>query len=150
MKRFLKNKKGVTLLEGLIALLLLTVVATGTFGVLLSVSRKSNATDIRAEMTAAVARVKDEMKARRQYLPYKDDGGETYCDGKPKNDLSCYLPPICDKNNNSSFTFVYDDASYRAKTMPFKQADLDTDITNNLKVPAPVISFHIECNGFTL
>lgn len=54
MKHLLKNKKGVTILEGLIALTLLAVVATGTFAVLLSASRKSTAPDIREEMAYAV------------------------------------------------------------------------------------------------
>lgn len=48
------NKKGVTVLEGLIALGLLALVATGTFSVLLSVSRKGTNPDMREEMIYAV------------------------------------------------------------------------------------------------
>ena len=47
---FIKNKKGVTILEGLIALGLLAAVSVGIFGVLLSLSRKSYEPDIREEM----------------------------------------------------------------------------------------------------
>ena len=50
MKKLLKSKKGVTILEGLIALLLLAMISVGTFGVLLSTSRKSAQPDIREEM----------------------------------------------------------------------------------------------------
>ena len=49
MKKILKSKKGVTILEGLIALALLALVATGTFAVLLSSSRKSSQPDIRED-----------------------------------------------------------------------------------------------------
>lgn len=51
------NKKGVTLLEGLIALALLAMVAVGTFSVLLSSSRKSSGPDKYEEMLLAVERV---------------------------------------------------------------------------------------------
>lgn len=55
MKKYiLKNKKGVTLLEGLIALALLAIVATGTFSVLLSASRKTSSPDMREELVFAV------------------------------------------------------------------------------------------------
>ena len=50
------NKKGVTLLEGLIALALLAMVAVGTFSVLLSSSRKSSGPDKAEEMLLAIER----------------------------------------------------------------------------------------------
>lgn len=53
MWTILKNKKGVTLLEGMIAILLLAVVTVGTFGVVLSSSRKVSQPDIREEMVLA-------------------------------------------------------------------------------------------------
>ena len=56
MKRILSKKTGVTILEGLIALGLLALVAAGTFGVLLSVSRKAGSPDIRESMILAVER----------------------------------------------------------------------------------------------
>lgn len=56
MKNLLLNKKGITLLEGLIAMLLLAMVAVGTFGVLLSVSRQPAQPDIQEEMLYAVER----------------------------------------------------------------------------------------------
>ncbi len=63
MRRILKSKKGVTILEGLIALTLLALVATGTFAVLLSVSRKSSTPDIREEMILAVERASQRLQA---------------------------------------------------------------------------------------
>ena len=62
LKRVLTKKKGVTILEGLIALGLLALVAAGTFGVLLSVARKSGAPDIREEMVLAVERANDQLQ----------------------------------------------------------------------------------------
>lgn len=63
MRRILKSKKGVTILEGLIALTLLALVATGTFAVLLSTSRKSSTPDIREEMVLAVERASQRLQA---------------------------------------------------------------------------------------
>lgn len=54
MKNIFTNRKGVTVLEGLIALGLLALVATGTFSVLLSVSRKGTNPDMREEMIYAI------------------------------------------------------------------------------------------------
>lgn len=54
MKSIFTNRKGVTVLEGLIALGLLALVATGTFSVLLSVSRKGTNPDMREEMIYAI------------------------------------------------------------------------------------------------
>ena len=147
MKRFFQNRKGVTLLEGLIAMLLLAVVATGTFGALLSVSRKSNASDMRAEMIAAISQVKHEMKANKAHLPYNAND-EKYCSGGSVYNLNCYLPPICDRNN-SSFTFAYN-AESDPKTLPFTNTDLDTNVIASRQVPTSMISFYITCNGFTL
>ena len=63
IKKFWKSKKGVTLLEGLIAMVLLAVVATGSFAVLLSASRKSSGPDIREEMILAVEKAHMQLQA---------------------------------------------------------------------------------------
>lgn len=127
MRKFLKNKKGVTILEGLIALTLLALVATGTFAVLLSTSRKSTAPDIREEMALAVEKA-------AQLLQVNVIGGEptqvldaeviervtrglccnhANCSGCCERDpfdtttsyhsIDCLLPPICDKQGNNSY-----------------------------------------------
>ena len=62
IRKILKNRKGVTLLEGLIALVLLAMVTTGTFAVLLSTSRRSAQPDIREEMTFAVERAMNKLQ----------------------------------------------------------------------------------------
>ena len=69
MIRVLQNRKGVTLLEGLIALALLAMVAVGTFGVLLSSSRGSTAPDKREEMLLTAERIRNGM----QMLSYQFD-----------------------------------------------------------------------------
>jgi len=57
------NKKGVTILEGLIALLLLAMIAMGTFGVLLSSSRKSSTPDLREDMMYSMERAYHALQA---------------------------------------------------------------------------------------
>ncbi len=62
MNILLHDQKGVTVLEGLIALLLLAVISIGTFGVLLSASRKTTEPDIREEMILAVERANQALR----------------------------------------------------------------------------------------
>lgn len=63
MKRSLKNKKGVTILEGLIALMLLALISVGTFSVLLSSSRKTASPDLREDMTLSIERAHHALQA---------------------------------------------------------------------------------------
>lgn len=92
MKHILGNRKGVTILEGLIALGLLAMVAVGTFGVLLSSSRKASNPDEREEMILAVERIYHGM----QMFSYTTDTDASSL-GKP---TSLVFP---DDEANSSF-----------------------------------------------
>lgn len=122
IKNIIKNKRGVTLLEGLIALALLALVATGTFAVLLSASRKTSTPDLREELVFAVEKAHEQLQAyvynTEFSLQAKDDKNEFYVPAAfreglcgtaswlPHQDLnplangthniSCLLPPICD------------------------------------------------------
>ena len=166
MKRFLKHlltkKTGVTVLEGLIALGLLALVAGGTFGVLLSVSRKTGTPDIREEMALAVERANELLP---MYAPLLQDSNmsdagiadeykEGLCgkDDPPRSPLSpgehhieCLLPPICDEQNSS---FVY--------TVAENPITLPSAVPSNTKdyyytsQPHRQITFKITCNGFSL
>ena len=69
MFAILKNKKGVTLLEGMIAILLLSVVTLGTFGVVLSSSRKVSQPDIREEMILAVEQAHHFLQGASPTMP---------------------------------------------------------------------------------
>ena len=91
----LQNRKGVTLLEGLIALALLAMIVVGTFGVLLSSSRKTTAPDKREEMVLAAERIRHGM----QILAYQMDN---------------YTP------NHSSYNATDTNASYLSATYPLK------------------------------
>ena len=62
LKRIFRKRKGVTILEGLISLGLLALVASGTFGVLLSISRQASSPDIREEMVWAVERAHEQLQ----------------------------------------------------------------------------------------
>ena len=116
MKRFLKNKKGITLLEGLIALVLLSIVVSGTFGVLLSSSRKSSGPDIQEEMALAIERANKLLQAYVYYVGaeefnevfspnglcnYDDEGGPfgPGVEDSGQHDLHCLLPPICNRTS---------------------------------------------------
>lgn len=156
IKRLLRNKAGVTILEGLIALGLLALVAGGTFGVLLSVSRKSSQPDIREEMLLAVERANEQLQiyTNPSATNLPDDFKNGLCGGESlssvlstggEHEIACMLPAICDRNNSefsyqvTESTFSPDgfptSADYRAHSDPLKKT---------------TITFTIKCNGFTL
>lgn len=162
LKHFLSKKTGVTVLEGLIALGLLALVAGGTFGVLLSVSRKAGTPDIREEMALAVERANELLP---MYAPLKSDGTnmaslklpnryqrglcEEINDPSPMSldshhDIRCLLPPICDESNSSFSYEVGND-----------EVSLPSDVPGDTKYyypsqPHRQITFKITCNGFSL
>ncbi len=161
-----KNKKGVTILEGLIALGILAMVSVGIFGVLLSISRKSTDTDVREEMVLAVDRAYKGLQLYSFNLhPLSTSSGwlpNTYphglcadagiIDDHPMNtdvwhDISCMLPPICDRDPNQSY--------FRYKPfhmMPELLTDIkSTDMMYNQHVLSMTgVEIRIKCNGFTL
>lgn len=159
-KYFLHNKKGVSLLEGLIALLLLALIATGTFGVLLSTSRRSTQPDIREEMVLAIERAMDKMQvyvhpSSYAYDDLPDDvqGGLCGGDSDPlstsqAHQINCMLPPICNQsNNNSYFRYTVEQVNKpKAKLYPSNQG---TGAASQAANPYS-ITFDIQCNGFRL
>lgn len=150
MKRLLKSKAGVTVLEGVIALGLLALVTGGAFGVLLAASRQKTQPDTQEEMVWAVEKANTMLRAYAWNLPdtglngVKDHMPSTLQNGlcgaeqaTPQivdytpvftglHDIECLLPPLCDKNN-SSFTYTVSG-------------------DGNLYT----ITFDITCNGYTL
>lgn len=170
MKKFLKGKKGVTILEGLIALSLLALVATGTFAVLLSTSRKSSQPDTREEMALAVEKASQLLQvyiySSANYLTsdMQTTVDTPLCEGYDstsplaigvKHNIACLLPPLCDRNK-SSFTYVL---KYRNPVLP-RTADLmrvrgaDGNYTGTATAVSShrlyQVNFEISCNGFTL
>ena len=153
MNRLLKNKKGVTILEGLIALGLLALVAGGTFGVLLSVSRKSSQPDIREEMLLAVERASEQLQMYASATSSGDlpteyqnglcGNGDIYLSGGPHN-IKCMLPAICDRAN-SAFSYKVAEVSINAAGFP---SDINYRTAELPKTKE--ITFDITCNGFTL
>jgi len=129
LKRLLKDKKGVTLLESLIALLLLAIVATGSFAVLLSTSRKSLGPDIREEMALAIEKASDLLQGAVMSWDTTNVAGYTNFNQGPCGDdptpfstsgehsITCLLPPICDRNPNRSHFFYKVDV----KTSPAEE-----------------------------
>ncbi|WP_428039998.1 hypothetical protein [Candidatus Avelusimicrobium fimicolum] len=170
LKRVLTKKKGVTILEGLIALGLLALVAAGTFGVLLSVARKSGAPDIREEMVLAVERANDQLqmyssgivsgmtnsKLYEQYANGMCGGslipaGVKVSDSSPmsigSHNIKCMLPPLCDYSN-STFTYTVREASFT--THNYGGSNMVTDYASAFPTKGRQVTFNITCNGFTL
>lgn len=171
MRKILKSKKGVSLLEGLIALLLLAIVATGTFGVLLSTSRKSSAPDIREEMALAVEKAQQMLQvyvypksATDEMM--RDDIGSIYAgnimgglcgdeshgyvyfevplyDGR--HDIDCLLPPMCDPNNSEFYYTVS-----RTANTGFRKNMRDNDKADTSSADEIKVTFSISCNGYSL
>ena len=139
MNKWLRNKKGVTVLEGVIALGLLAVVTAGSFGVLLASSRQASQPDMREEMALSIEKANDKLKAMLlfadenltsesvQYLStsYQVNTSEVYnlCPGEDANDglevnvdhsIKCLLPPICDSAHSTfTYNFLTITSSYR-------------------------------------
>lgn len=170
LKRVLTKKKGVTILEGLIALGLLALVAAGTFGVLLSVARKSGAPDIREEMVLAVERANDQLQMyssgivsgmtnSKLYEQYANGmcGGSLIpaevkvSDSSPmslgSHDIKCMLPTLCDYSN-STFTYTVREASFT--THNYGGSNMVTDYASAFPTKGRQVTFNITCNGFTL
>jgi len=169
MKTILKNKKGVTLLEGLIAMGLLAMVAAGTFGVLLSVSHKSNQPDIREEMAFSIEKANDWLQAYSQNM---EDGfsknANTLCNAGEEDPLSngkhnveCLLPYVCvnrttnvDSCSAEQSCFWYEVSTdvqtfdFTSKPMVVKENFSGGETATN--VPQRKIIFKIQCNGFSL
>ena len=160
----LKNKAGVTLLEGLIALGLLALITAGTFGVLLSVSRQSSQPDIREEMLWAIERANEGLQLfageNPGTLPTEYEQGLCGADNDPLADgshnINCMLPAICDIDDNDTY-FTYEVSTVSLPTLDnqfsanggynltFYARDVDTayfQVKN--------ITYHIKCHGFTL
>ncbi len=159
MKHILKNKLGVTLLEGLIALGLLSLAATATFGVLLSVSRKSSRSDIYEEMLWAVERAHEGLQMYNglenndmSYLADRDKGlcAPAQRDANPlepavEHNINCMLPPLCDPQQNSSFSYTVELQNMQRIPQALGSSDIDADLFKRKS-----IRFNITCNGFTL
>ena len=166
IRKILKNRKGVTLLEGLIALVLLAMVTTGTFAVLLSTSRRSAQPDIREEMTFAVERAMNKLQT--YVFTTKDDSGDKIklstvptaiqnglcgTDEDPlaagSHNIDCMLPPIC--NNNSSFKYTVSVVNSTSKLGIYRLSLYDIGSASGLSLAEPYsINFDITCNGYKL
>lgn len=160
MKRLLTNKKGVTVLEGVIALGLLALIAGGAFAVLLAASRQTTQPDLREEMILAVEKADNLLKAYVGVTNANcDDGGDCApvmhsrlrgglccyaggeCTSTPLSGthrIDCLLPPICDRSNS---TFTY----HRSNI----QVQIGSSFADTLVDPGS-IEFEITCNGYTL
>ena len=150
IKRIVKNKWGVTLLEGLIAMGLLALVAAGTFGVLLSISRQTATTDLRDEMLLAIENATEQLQ---RYANSTESGGLCGDDSDPLSasdgtiwhGINCMLPPICDTDASSEFSYqVVEDDSLKSYLSGVNDREKIAAVTvRNIK-------FRIRCNGYTL
>ena len=162
LKRILRKRKGVTILEGLIALGLLALVASGTFGVLLSISRQASSPDIREEMVWAVERANEQLQMYAAKIDTTSNNVSiSLANGLCENDsnplesgkqhyINCMLPAICDPST-SEFYYVPAD-----KTVPLSLPSYDSEGPGRVEgytgntAPTREINYTITCNGFTL
>lgn len=165
LKRILSKKTGVTILEGLIALGLLALVAAGTFGVLLSVSRKAGSPDIREAMVLAVERANEQLQmytptmgsisnaSLPSELEYGLCGGDSDPLGIGTNHyINCMLPPLCDRNN-SSFSYRTGVSKVNMSLPHVSNYGSNGLVSGWGASPLATvrsIEFSITCNGFTL
>lgn len=147
IKRIVKNKWGVTLLEGLIAMGLLALVAAGTFGVLLSISRQSSTSDIREEMLLAIENATEQLQAGVGLCGNTGDPLAVSGDGTSWHSIDCMLPPVCDRNSSQAPFFFY-----QVTTDDTLKSYLPGGHTQEQEAAVTVrnIKFWIQCNGFTL
>ena len=164
MKRLFKNKWGITLLEGVIALGLLSLVAAASFGVLLSVSRKSARPDLQEEMLWAIERASEGLQLYNGYTasdiaswPNELRGlcGPDVTDADPlevgrTHDIECMLPAICDPSN-SSFSYQVANENFTNTIWSNLTSQMGEMVQNPVDYQQRMnVSFDIKCNGFTL
>ena len=165
MNRFLKNKKGVTLLEGLIAIGLLAMVSVSTFSVLLSISRRAKQPDLREEMLLAVERAQDGLlgDARQDLLngtqPVCVYNNSIYNDPHPllansPHDMAikCLLPRKCD--TSSTFGYTLNPDSLETKIENLMQAEdirpMYSQVTKDMVFGIKKIQYEMNCTGRVL
>ncbi len=88
MFTILKNRKGVTLLEGMIAMLILAVVTVGTFGVVLSSTRNASQPNFREDSILALEQIHNFAQA---LSPLRDEYRENLWDSEEGGEHSVYL-----------------------------------------------------------
>ena len=161
MKKFLKNRKGVTLLEGLIAIGLLAIVSVATFSVLVSVSRRGSQPDIREDMFLALERAQSELQ--KYVFPGENQHGLCDYDGaefriedttpllEGSHDIKCLLPYKC--LGNSTFTYTVSNTDLEQfigqVTYPAENRTI-SDENKSDYYGAKTITFNMTCNGVTL
>lgn len=170
IKKFLSKKTGVTLLEGLIAIALLALVASGTFGVLLSVSRKSDQPDRREDMIYAIEGLNDLLKSAAYYMHSNTDKitntdiKNALCqDDQPlkagEHTVDCLLPKSCDSRTStfkytvSSKNIVLKDLPGIDKSVTFQNAAMvgsSNPTSSDGKLPGISITYNLVCNGYSL
>ncbi len=150
LKYILKNKKGVTLLEAVIALGLLSLVAAAAFGVLLATSRKESRPNFQEEMAWAVERAHAQLQmydgGNVGALPEASRGlcgNDDAPLGTGEHTITCMLPAICDWSNSS---FKY---TVGTTTFSNVQSALPAEQQEAVTPGATGITFSITCNGFT-
>ncbi len=161
MKRLIKNKWGITLLEGVIALGLLALAAAASFGVLLSISRKSSRPDLQEEMLWAVERASEGLQLYNGYsastiASWPDDIKAGLCGGdtdplstSDTHTITCMLPPICDRAT-SSFSYTVGTAKNFTNTINVSLiGETVADLPSGYNQRKDIV-FDITCNGFTL
>lgn len=155
MNRFLKNKKGVTLLEGLIAIGLLAMVSVSTFSVLLSISRRAKQPDLREDMLLSIEKTNAELQ---KHIGDPNFNNLYICPvvglNAAGNPASCMAPIKCTMLGQSfltpTFTYTVEDNDLESKIMNLlptaDKRSMDSD--EKAKVfGTKKTTFNITCQG---
>ncbi len=155
MNRFLKNKKGVTLLEGLIAIGLLAMVSVSTFSVLLSISRRAKQPDLREDMLLSIEKTNAELQ---KHIGDPNFNNLRICPvvglNAAGNPASCMAPIKCTVLGQSfltpTFTYTVEDNSLESKIMNLLPNADKRSMDSNEKAKVfgtKKTTFNITCQG---
>lgn len=141
----MKNKKGYTIIESVIAMLLVSVVVGGIFSALMASRRAIIEPSYKEEMIFAIESANNLLKnyVTADNNSVQEDlrdglcGGETVATvlSESDHDIKCMLPPVCDVGS-SSFTYTVSKISVAAPGVTGNDANTDMK----------VIKFKIMCN----
>ncbi len=108
----IKNNKGFTIAEGLVAMVLLAIVTVGIFSAVLSSVRATKAPDVKEDLAFAVSAANAQIK---RAWGNAGSAQNTLICGSVFNanggDLSCFLPTSCSIQAGSTMTYTYTTAT---------------------------------------
>ncbi|WP_424244089.1 type II secretory pathway pseudopilin PulG [Elusimicrobium posterum] len=156
MNNIFKNKKGITIAEALISMVLLAMITVGIYGVIMASMRSAKKPNSREEIAFAIDHVNTILKSRitRENLSVnsfnicRSGGTANYGNPSVFNITNCtdpqrFLPEMCDASQ-STFEYTVTITNY-----PLIKTDVNGNpYTENKENYS--ISFNVSCNGVAM